>query len=528
MTEVPGNGDHREAHRRSGALHGALVMLGSSYCDMLFGIVRGILVMNYLGPTGRGIMRLVAMAHKYLTNAHLGILHGISKELPQALGRGDGELADKVENVGATYVTLSGLVGCIAMLIFCQMGDYGPETGHSIAAGGGLVITLQVYALYRVVIRSWGHFPTLAGGTMVNTISEFALIIIGARYFHTVGAMLGWLVADVLSVLYYRLRSRYTITLDFDRRTALRLIRTGLPIALTIFADTLLRTVDGIVVVGHYSAYRFGLYSVAMQMATYLFSIPETGGFVLTPRIIESYAADSNLARMRRQIMLPTLAAATIMPVAGGCAFILLPPMVRTIVPRFEGCIFAAQVLSLASVFLALPVAANVLLIARNRELWVVFNKIVGAGVIYVYARWKALHGYSLRHIALATAVGYFVASGLSLLQVLGAYCETKLMLIAELALCYAPLAWSVCCLRLSGLLTASTHDPLGSDWLRAIIRLALFLVMMSPVMWYGNQRTGLFGEFRKVGKRILGKARTNGTNGANERPSRSEEDSNV
>lgn len=526
MTEVAPNGDHREPHRRSGALQGAVVMLGSSYCDMLFGMVRGILVMNYLGPTGRGIMRLVAMAHKYLTNAHLGILHGISKDLPRALGRGDAEDADRVENVGATYVTLSGLLGALAMLIFSQTGDYGPETRHSIAVGGGLVITLQVYALYRVVIRSWGHFPTLAGGTLVNTVSEFVLIILGARYFHTVGAMMGWLVADVLSVLYFRVQSRFTAQVDFDWRVALRLIRTGLPIALIIFADTLLRTVDGIVVVGHYSAYRFGLYSVAMQMATYLYSIPETGGFVITPRIIESYAANNDLARVRRQIMLPTFAAATIMPVAAGCAFILLPPLVRTVVPKFEGCIFAAQTLSLASVLLALPVAANGLLIARNREWWVVLNKGLGAGVIYVYARWKAVHGYSLRHIAVATAAGYLVSSVLSLVQVLSGYCESRLLLALELALCYAPLAWGVGALRLSGWLTASANDPLGSEWYRAVVRLGLFLVMMAPVLWYGNRRTGLFREFRRIGARLMGKVRANGGN--SDRPSPTEGNTNV
>jgi O-antigen/teichoic acid export membrane protein len=511
VTEVPNNGDHRETHRRSGAIQGALILLGSSYCDMLFGIVRGILVMNYLGPTGRGVMRLVAMAHKYLTNAHLGILHGVSKELPQALGRGDTKTADEVENVGGTYVTLSGLVGALVMLVFSQMGDYGPETRLAIILGGGLIITQQVYALYRVVIRSWGHFPTLAGGTLVNTTTEFALIIVGAYYFHTLGAMVGWLVADVLTVLYYRFFSRFNVDLSFNWRVAFRLIKTGLPISLIIFADTLLRTVDGIIVVGNYSAYRFGLYSVAMQMATYLYSIPETGGFVITPRIIESYAANGDLARVRRQIILPTFAAATIMPVAAGCAFVMLPPMVRIIVPKFEGCIFAAQVLSLGSVLLALPVAANGLLVARNQEWWVIFSKGFGAGVIYLYARWLATHGASLRHIALATTAGYFIASIMSLTKIMAAYCESRFRLFMEIALCYAPLAWSIGALRLSGALTASAHDPLGSDWHRALIRLVLFLVMMAPVMWYGNQRTGLFHEFRQIGARFLDKGRNNG-----------------
>ena len=342
MSESATPGDHRETHRRSGALSSTVMMQGSSYFDILLGVVRGILVMNLLGPTGRGTLRLVSLFHRYLTNAHLGILHGLTKELPQALGHGDTRAADEIEAVGTAYVVLSGLVGGLGMVLFGWFSGYGSDTRLAMMAGGGVLITLQTYSLYRCVIRAWDRFSVLAGGSVANTTSEFALIILGAKLFHTVGAMLGWLIADVISLLYFRFASRFQVPVRFDWRVALRLLRTGIPITLIIFADTLLRTVDGVIVVGHFSAYRFGLYSVAMQMAVYLTSIAESGNFVMMPRIIETYAANGDLARVRRQVMLPTIAAATIMPVAAGAAFILLPPMVSTIVPKFEGCIFAA------------------------------------------------------------------------------------------------------------------------------------------------------------------------------------------
>jgi O-antigen/teichoic acid export membrane protein len=497
-------------HRRSGALTAALMMLGSSYCDMLFGVVRGILVMNLLGPTGRGIMRLVAMVHKYLTHAHLGILHGVSKELPQALGRKDFEKADEIESVGATYVTLSGIVGGAGMLLFGCLSNYGPSTKAALMAGGGILVTLQSYAFYRTVIRAWGLFPVLAGASVVNTVSEFVLILLGARYFHIMGAMLGWLLADILSILYFRFASRLVVPVSFDWRVALCLAVTGLPIALIIFSETLLRTVDGIIVVGHYSAYRFGLYSVAMQMATYLTSIPSAAGFVIMPRIIESYAANGDLARVRRQIMVPTIAAAALMPVLAGCAFIMLPPAIRTVVPKFEGCIFAAQVLSLASVFLSLPVAANGLLIAINREWLVVMNNILGAGVIYVAASWQANRGGSLRDVAVATSAGYLLSGLLSVVQVLGRYHASKWELVWQVAMSYLPFGWGLVALRLSGWLTHSPTDPLGSDWCHALIRLVLFLGMMLPVLLYGNSRTGVFGELKRAARKVLRRKKGN------------------
>jgi O-antigen/teichoic acid export membrane protein len=87
-------------------------------------------------------------------------------------------------------------------------------------------------------------------------------------------------------------------------------------------SDPRLRTGDGLVGADAYSAHRVGLYTVAMQMATYLYNIPEAGGFVIMPRILEAHAAAGDTLRVRRQVVLPTFAAAPSCPMAAGCAFV--------------------------------------------------------------------------------------------------------------------------------------------------------------------------------------------------------------
>jgi len=98
-------------------LSGLGMILGSSYGDMLLGIVRGILVMRAIGPTARGLMCLVHLFGRYLSNSHLGSLHGLSKELPIALGRDDHEDATHIENVGTTAVVLLSVLASGGMLI---------------------------------------------------------------------------------------------------------------------------------------------------------------------------------------------------------------------------------------------------------------------------------------------------------------------------------------------------------------------------------------------------------------------------
>lgn len=487
------------------------MMLSSSYCEMLLGLVRGIVVMNLIGPTGRGIMRLVALFLKYLTHTHLGMLHGISKGLPQALGRGDAATADDVESVGASVVTLTSLLSGLGLFVFGWLSGYGTETRLALMAGGGLLVTQQSYALYRCVVRAWGRFSVLASAQVVNTVTQFVLIISGAALFGVTGAMLGWLFATALAVLYFRFAIRFSVPIRLDRRVALRLLATGVPIGLILLTDTLLRTADAIVVARMFGLYVYGLYSVPMQTATYLYGIPGAVGFVIMPRILETHAAGNDADELRRQVLLPTIAAATYMPLAAGCAFILLPPLVRAVIPKFEGCIFAAQVLALASVLLALPIAANQLLIAVNKEFFVVRNNLLGSLVIFILGWWRATHLGSLSSIAYAAGVGYLVSGLLSLIEVLGRYYKSKVELVAQVALCYAPLAWCVAALPLSGRLARSVGDGSGSDWWETLTRLGIFLVAMLPVLVYGNARTGMVREFSRVARKAYQRLRKRG-----------------
>lgn len=492
----------------------AVMMLGSSYFDMAFGLVRGILLMNLLGPTGRGIIGFVGIAHKYLTHSHLGVLHGISKDLPLAIGRKDTAGIDSIESAGAVFVTFTGILAGLGMAAFGFFTNYGAETKVALMAGGGILATQQAYALYRVVLRAWDRFGTLAVASVISTITQFAFILLGAALYHVSGAMLGWLVATTATVVYLAYFSRFTIPIRIDWPTIVGLMRSGLPIALIILSDTLLRTVDGLVIVGSYSnkAHMFGLYSVAIQVSTYLYRIPEAGGFVIMPRILQSYAAKDDVEGVRRYIMLPTIASATILPIAAGCAFVMLPPMVRTVVPKFEAAIFAAQVLALASVLLALPVAANTLLIALNKDWFVVVNKCVGAAIIWGLGGYFASRGGALSTVAMAAGLGYFVASFMSLSEVLARYFQPRGRMLLQLALCYLPLVWCILALKASGIAADAVLPHAENEWGSASIRLLLFLIASLPVIVYGNTRTRLLHEIVRLARGKLSRKNNNHT----------------
>ena len=323
------------------------------------------------------------------------------------------------------------------------------------------------------------------------------------------GAMWGWLTAVTVSLLYFAVATNFYIRPRLDRPMLWRLLRVGMPIAGVLFSGILLRTIDGVLVIRYFDAYHFGLYSVAMQIAAYLYRIPEAAGFVLMPRIWERYGADRRPEALRDYVIRPTLAAGLIMPVLAGFVFIIMPVMINTIIPRFSPAIFAAQILSLAAVFLALPVAADGALIAFNEEWIVIVNKLAGAAIaaagVLALMTTQTIEP-SLARIAMVAGIGYGMTSILTLYIVLGRYYRRRLQLWREMAVCYLPLLWAIIALKGSGAATTWMLGAHANMWTDMTLRCFCFAVLVLPVLWYAERRTDLLNEVRRRAAEALRK----------------------
>ncbi len=486
-------------------------MAGSTYFAVALGVIRGIVVMRYVGVMGRGLMQSVHVINRYTGNAHLGILHGLSKELPLKIGAGDDSEAEAIEASGMTWVVALTALAALGMCIWgiSEPTEERPTT-LALVIGAGWLLASQTYNLYRCVLRSWGNFRLLSYLTAIDAAAAFGLTIYGAYRWGFLGAMLGMLAAWLLDLIILHFYSGVRIRPNWHSADAIRLFKTGLLILAITFTDTLLRTIDGAVIIRYYEAYRIGLYSVGMQMAGYMFTLPEAAGFVIWPKIIEAWGASGDLRNMRRHVQLPTQVSASVMPLLAGSAHILLPLLIVWIVPEFVNSIQAGQILAWGGIFLALPLATNSVLIATNRELSVIITRGLSGLALGAVSYWLVRQQAPIEHIAAAAAGAYAVASLLSLLLVLPKY-FTGRQLAVELAGCYLPTLWAVVSLKLASSLAASFVMPHPADPLWASLYLFFFVCLYVPGVVYGKYHTGLWQELRVLWQQR--KARKSGTN---------------
>ena len=471
---------------------------GSSYIGLVLSVARSIFIMRMIGPRGRGIQRLAGIWKGYLSNVSMPFRSGLSKELPISIGARDAEHAAEVEDAGffatVAFTTLASL-GMVLYAVFISTSSW--EHRVAFAIGGGLLLAEDMTSLYWATLRSWGRFHVLALGEIIRAVAQMALMIAGAWLLDVTGVMLGWLAASLLVLGYLEVTSRIGVRVRVDWRQVWSLLRIGLPVAVISFADVLLRTVDGVVLERFYGAERFGLYTLAMQMATYLFNLPRAAGFVIWPKVLQSYGGD-DAAQKRRRVLLPTVGMAAAMPVIGGMAWVMLPSLVEVVVPDFLPAVPAAQILSLGATLLALPMATNAALVANDREHVVIATKAVGALLAGGGTWYLVMSGGSLEAVAAIACTGYGVAALMSLWMKLGEFEPHRARRIGEIGLALAPTVWVIGCLWLVQWLIPLAGLSLGS-FAGAIPALIAFLVLSFPCLLYAHRRTGVGHDVRRI-----------------------------
>lgn len=487
-------GQPRDRHQanRAGLLANFLMVAGSGYFELLTGLIRSVFVMRLLGPTGNGLVGLVRLLQQYLSNSHLGVLHGVTKHLPRALGNHSGEPAERIEDVGATWIILTAGVCAIGILVAaCTFPELGLQTRWVLAVGSLVFLCGQTYELYRTIGRAWQTFQPLVVASVVFSLALTGFMIWGAYVGWALGAVYGWLVASVLAVIALHLCMHLRVRLRLDWAVVRGLIVAGIPLAAMALADTLLLALDGTLLLRR-GATTFGLYAgIAMQTRRYLFNLARSLTFVLMPHLLEEFARHQSTERLRATALRAAIGASCAVPCLSLATAILLPPATQTFVPRFLAAVPAGQIVAFATALMILPLAFSTVLVALDAEWHSVGGQLLGAAVIGVLAWGPAGHA-DMTGVALASAAGAWVVS-----VVVGSVALTRLGLpprrvVGTIAGLQVPIALALVAFWIADSVAALLTHTAASTWSGCAVRLFFAAVLAVPALWYAQRRYAL------------------------------------
>jgi O-antigen/teichoic acid export membrane protein len=304
---------------------------------MALNTLGGLVVGRLVAPATLGLFHGIGLVLGYVPVLELGILNGLNRELPYAMGKGDREQAKQLAAAGQAWALLVGGAVCVAL-----WGVAGWELvrGEAWRAASwftnGLLAVLLFYSqLYMETTYRTAHdFARLALVRVLQSLAALALLVlVGVLNFYGL-CLRAVLTAAVGGLLLYWWRP-FRVGPRWHCGHLKQLLRVGAPILAVGQIYMWWPVVDRTLVLGLAGTEAMGLYAVALMAVGAVGVLPAAMSQIMYPRLAQQFGVQESLAALLRLSWKPMLVTAALLIPLVIAGWFLAPPLVRWLIPAY-------------------------------------------------------------------------------------------------------------------------------------------------------------------------------------------------
>ena len=325
-------------------------------------LIGAVVVVRYIAPADLGLWHSVRLAQVYSVFALAGILNGLNRELPFAVGAGQ---VQEANHLAATSLLFTNLAGLLALVV----GSVGifmtvPKGGHLLLAVVAVTITVIAifYRSYLIVMfRSNRSFAQLSGVLYIEAAAN--LLSLPAVYFFGYLGMLGRVTGvGMLAVSLLWMMRPIRVAPAFTWGALKKLLKTGLPIFSLDYVKSCSATTDRVALLRFGGVEMVGQYALATTAAEALNALPTAVSQYTYPRITHAHGQGESLVALWQCACKATIVSFVICLGLALVGWQIIEPLVMFVAPRYDSSIPAAKLLMIAAVFESCRIFGNVLL----------------------------------------------------------------------------------------------------------------------------------------------------------------------
>ncbi len=362
---------------------------GLGYVSFLGGrLLRDLLLARILGAHSFGSWAALNILRQYGNYSDLGLMNGLSRELPRA--RKDENEASELAG-HAVIGTFVGTLAAVVWVLFVQPG------GFSTASIGWTTLTLmltficfeKIYKFYNAVLLGLDRVRHAGLWLTCLSLLDLLLAITGAYFYGIEGLMMGTVVAMTVTALAMALNQPLKVKFNFSLAkfkillfSSLLLMCFGLlNVALHNFDRTLYLFLSG----GPDPI--LGSYHVASLYALSVSVIPFVLCSVVNPRLYALKEDDNS--EFLETISRVGLWSTVIASVVAASTFLFGPIILKLIFPNQEHSVAISPFLILGELFFAASMIMDTVLIVKNKGIRILISKalvmlfVMGAAIVY-------------------------------------------------------------------------------------------------------------------------------------------------
>ena len=353
----------------SDLLRTTFIFASGSYSARLLGLVSGLLTSRLVDPAVLGLYNSIGLVQGYAPLLQVGVDNGLRRELPFEIGRGsEGEAQLLAAAAQAWSLSVAGVASFFLFVIALWNAAY---ARWDLAAGWVSFAVVVFWVLYgqgylQSLYRTGGHFARLARITFAQGLA--GLVLVGAVWlFGFYGLCIRGLGMAMGALFLTWIWRPISVAPRWDKGRFQKLLRVGLPIFAVGHLSALWVVLNNSAVFALMGKEALGLFAIANLVSGTVNLVPQALSNVIYPRMCEVYGRTGSVGATLGIVPGPLAVAVGITAVAVGSAWLLLPPFVTLVLPKYTGGIAAAQWTATIALVLSLMPVSNIFNVAQKQ-----------------------------------------------------------------------------------------------------------------------------------------------------------------
>jgi O-antigen/teichoic acid export membrane protein len=251
-------------------------------------LIGNALAFRWIDPASMGVWHTLLLVNSYIVVLRLGLISGMGRDLPFALGAGDIERARRVAATALAYNHVCSLVAALAFASLALFfGSAGGDWRRAIPAMA-IVSASNLYLSYlTATFRSDADFARLARVHWVQALT--ALLMPPAVYAFGFAGLCVHAAAQALIVsAIAHVWRPFRVKPRFEPALAAQLVATGLPLFVAGYLQTVATGFDRVILLQRGSVEMVGYYAPALAVIAAMAIVPGAVATYVYPRM--SYA----------------------------------------------------------------------------------------------------------------------------------------------------------------------------------------------------------------------------------------------
>ena len=485
-------------HSRKEILGNVIKYLFSTILSQSLLIFRGIIVPGLLGPTKYGVLSGLQLIPTWGNYLHLGVNYGLERETCLGISKGNLEDTRLFRSSAFRFVFIMSSLGAVVIWLFTF---YQSEQYPIVILWGFRVFALVMFfqnlqLTITSIARTENLFNLISKGQILKgvivAISDILLVYLFGLY----GLFISLFITSLTVFLYFLHPTFIFLKLKICYIHLKNMLKIGVPLLISGFLITFQNSIDKIMILSFLNVEQLGLYSLGIQLVSYIYLIPHQIAWVLVTYIYKFSEDISDVSEFKKVLFLPTFITSVITAIISGIVIILLPGLLFLIIPKFILGMLVIKILIVGIFFRTLSINANAVIVALKRQnSYLKFTLI--ACIIAVLSNYLFIKlGMGIKGVAIATALSYFIFSNILLIYTSSIINVSFHDLLFFLFKVYVPMLWCVfITISIEKFIGIRMEMPTNTIIVLSCIKLGLFFILFSPIILWLDKETNIIKE---------------------------------